>query len=53
MEKCRDQLKASLTDKDMFDIDSKISDMTEKRKDDILATHEEKLKYLESSRPSY
>ena len=48
MEKCRDQLKASLTDKD-----SKISDMTEKRKDDILATHEEKLKYLESSRQSY
>ena len=53
MEKCRDQLKASLTDKDMFDIDSKISDMTEKRKDDILATHEKKLKYLKCSRQSY
>ena len=37
MEKYRDQLKTSLTDKDMFDIDSKISDMTVKKKNDILA----------------
>ena len=48
-----EKLKASLTDKDMFDIDSKISDITEKKKGDILAKHEKKLQYLKSSRQSY
>ena len=48
-----EKLKASLTDKDIFDINSKISDITEKKKGDILAKHEKKLQYLKSSRQSY